>query len=148
MRTLNFFQHALDDNGIQACKGGTIIAMQGYRRLDDFYLCIPKKGFYYRSANCHRYGDFSYEYFFNGKFLGGGRMYKKDKIKALCEIGEVGEAEEYLHGYRYWRETTLGGRHIIKVKEKARISHQLCDTIGKAGHDHRQFLRKFVIKVE
>lgn len=44
-----------------------------------------------------------------------------------------------------WRETSLGGNHINKRKEAARISHALCDERGKAGHEARQFIRKQIL---
>ena len=142
-KTLDFWKHSIKESA-KPCEGGVIIPMQGYRRYEDFYLCVPAKGFHTRSGNSGRYGDFSYEYFFDGEFLGGGRIDKKDKIKMLCEAGHTNEALEYLKGYRYWRETELGGRHIIAGKERARISHAMCDMGGKAGHEMRQTIRKMI----
>ena len=143
MKTLQFFHHSFT-NEAMPCKGGTIISMQGYSRNEDFYLCIPIKGFYYRSANCKRYGSFCYEYFFNGEFLGGGRMDKKERIESLCNAGLKDEAIEYIKGYRLWKETELGGKHIVERKEKARISHFLCDANGKNGHIARQEIRRMI----
>lgn len=49
------------------------------------------------------------------------------------------EAEEYLQGHRTPQEYWKG--QINNKMEAARISHQLCDEPGKAGHDARQEIR-------
>lgn len=148
-KIVQLWHYVLDDTNCVPCEGGTLIPMCGFTRRADFYLCVPKLGFYHRCGNCgryrrnfYRYGNECWEYFYNGRFIGGGSSYKCDKIKKLCEAGYENEAYEYVNNYRYWRETTLGGRHIIARKERARISHELCSVGGALGHELRQEIRR------
>lgn len=144
-KVLKPFQYVLNEDNGTPEKGCVLVCMRGYSRWQDFYLCVPKKGFYYRAANSSRYGSFKYEYFINGEFVGAGRIDKMNYARRLYDAGEVSEAIEYINGYRLWRETSLGGRHINERKEAARISHALCDEGGKAGHDARQWVRRQIL---
>lgn len=125
--------------------GCVLIAMEGYTRFQDFYLCIPKQGVYTRSANHGRYGEGKLQFFIDGQFVGAGWEYKDYRVKALYEAGHVYEAEQYALGHMLWRETTLGGGHINERKKAARISHMLCDATGKAGHEARQYIRRQIL---
>lgn len=145
-KTLKPFQRVMNVANGQPQGGCVLVAMQGYNRFVDFFLCIPCKGFYYRAANSMRYGDWKYEYFIDGEFVGAGRMDKMPIARRLYEAGEAGEAKEYILGHRLWRETSLGGKHINGRKEAARISHALCDEGGKAGHDARQWIRRSILR--
>ena len=84
MKTLNLFSHSMNED-VTACEGGVIISMQGYNRFQDFYLCVPAEGLYYRAANNRRYGLFMVEVFMDGEFIGATRMDKRNYIKrAVC----------------------------------------------------------------
>lgn len=144
-KILKPFQYVLDENNGEPQHGCVIVPMMGYSRMQDFYLCVPKHGFYTRSANCQRYGEFMRLYFIDGNFIGAGRADKVNYVRRLYDAGKVYEAKQYALGYMLWRETSLGGNHINKRKEAARISHALCDERGKAGHEARQFIRKQIL---
>lgn len=137
------FQYMLDEDKADAlCPPDCVVlAMQGYSRFEDFYLFVPAKGFYTRTANSSRYGEWCSELFIDGDFVGGIPMRRVDGAKRLYEAGEVDEAKEYALGHRLWRETILGGQHINRFKEAARISHRLCDATGSRGHELRQLIR-------
>lgn len=143
MKSLNFFSRSLSP--AEPCNGGVIIPMRGYHRTKDFYLCVPSKGIHFRSANNGRYGLFMLEVFIDGEFIGATRMSKKNYITRLYNEGLKGEATQYALGYMLWKETSLGGKHINKRKEAARISHAMCDIQGQKGHDIRQSLRKKIL---
>lgn len=144
-KILKPFQYVLnEENGIPE-DGCHLICMRGYSRMQDFYLCVPEQGFYYRAANASRYGERMYQYFIDGNFVGAGRMDKMNYARRLYDAGEVYEAKQYIRGHMLWRETSLGGKHINERKEAARISHALCDETGKAGHDARQFIRRQIL---
>ena len=51
--------------------------------------------------------------------------------------------ESYLRGYYTRREET--SKEIHRRKEAARISHALCDTPGKVGHDMRREIRRRIL---
>lgn len=142
-KILQFWQKSLKDN-CKPCKNGLIISMPGFTRFEDFYLCVPETGIYFRSANNARYGLFKSLLFVNGAFVGACRMDKRSKIQQLYNTGAIDEAKEYALGYKLWRETILGGRKIVAAKERARISHVLCDISGEKGHELRQIIRKFL----
>lgn len=145
-KIVNLWHHVLSKENCQPCTGGVLIAMQGFARPEDFYLCVPLSGVYSRSANERRNGQGKSEYFIDGEFVGAGWIYKEGKIKALYNAGYVEEAKQYATGIRLWRETTLGGGKINKYKEAARISHELCDLPGKSGHEARQYIRKQILR--
>lgn len=128
-------------------EGCELIPMRGYARMEDFYLCVPSNGFFTRSANIGRYGMYKLEYFVDGEFCGAGDKAKSEKAKMLYDSGYVDEVSSYIKGYTLWRETSLGGRHINKRKEAARISHILCDEGGMAGHEERQYIRKRLLSI-
>lgn len=140
-KTIQFWQKSLSVN-CAPCRGGVILPMRGFSRSCDFYLCVPCSGVFFRTANIGRYGPYMLEVFMDGRFIGASKLYKREKIEKLYKQGFMLEAEEYALGYRLWRETTLGGCNIIPAKERARISHLLCDESGKVGHDIRQRIRK------
>ena len=142
MRTIKMWHYVLNADDCRPEQGGTIIPMASYTHFRDFYLCIPATGIYARSANFARYGQYKYEYFIDGEFVGAGLMYKAHHAKELYDAGYINEAKDYILGYMLWRETTLGGNHINKYKEAARISHDLCDLDGKSGHEARQMIRR------
>lgn len=144
MKTLQFFHYSLSEN-CEPCECGTIVSMRGYTRFEDFYLCVPKEGLHFRSANNMRYGCFKTEMFMNGEFIGAVPMRKRDNIRKLYDNGCYREAVQYGIGYMLWRETTLGGERINQYKEAARISHAMCDMGGKQGHAVRQSLRKKIL---
>ncbi len=144
-RVLKPFQYVLNEDNGTPEKGCVLVCMHGHCRMQDFYLCIPEEGFYYRAANNVRYGDWKYEYFIDGSFVGAGRKDKMARARKLYDAGEVYEAEQYILGHMLWRETSLGGKHINERKEAARISHALCDVGGKAGHNARQWIRRSIL---
>lgn len=145
MKTLKLWSHAMNDDNISPCPGGVIIEMRGYNRFEDFYLCVPEQGIYTRSANSSRYGEWKFEYFIDGEFVGAGRMDRKIKAEQLYNAGYKEESRLYILGYMFWRETPLGGKKINKYKEAARISHELCDLPGKYGHEVRQRIRRKIL---
>lgn len=145
VKVLKPFQYILEEGNGTPESGCVLICMRSYCRTRDFYLCIPERGFYYRSANNVRYGDWQYEYFIDGQFVGAGRKDKMERARRLYDAGDVSEAKEYILGRRLWRETTLGGKHINERKEAARISHALCNEGGKVGHDVRQWIRRSIL---
>lgn len=145
MKTLEFFQHAFTDK-VEACKGGVIISMRGYKRFEDFYLCIPASGIHFRNANNGRYGLFMLEVFMDGEFVGATRSSKKEHVTRLYNEGFKNEAEQYALGYMLWKETSLGGRRTNRRKEAARISHAMCCESGKRGHELRQEIRKHILR--
>ena len=140
-KTIQFWKKSLSEN-CAPCVGGIIIPMRGFSRSGYFYLCVPCSGVFFRAANIGRYGPYMLEVFIDGRFIGASQLYKREKIEKLYKSGSILEAVEYALGYRLWRETTLGGYNIIPAKERARISHLLCDESGKAGHVIRQRIRK------
>lgn len=142
--------YTLDHEGVYnktvvAEDGCTLIPMRGYGRFEDFYLAMPSKGFYFRSANCDRYGMFKYTYFIDGRFIGAGRMDKMNGGRELYEAGHADEAEDYLLGHMLWSETTLGGGKINKRKAAARLSHHCCCETGRRGHLIRQQMRRQIL---
>ena len=66
----------------------------------------------------------------------------------LYDAGLISEAKEYLLGYRLWKETKLGGNHTNPYKEAARVSHELIQAGGKAGHKARQIIRRKIIQTK
>lgn len=126
-------------------KGCVLVCRQGFARGEDYYLCVPETGFYTRSANCGRYGNFMREYFVDGEFCGAGSMSKEDNARKLYEAGYGDEVASYINGYTLWRETTLGGKHINERKAAARLSHFYCEEGGRAGHDMRQQIRRKIL---
>lgn len=146
MKTVALWHRVMDDTNAIPCIGGVLVPMRGYRRLEDFYLCVPAHGLYTRAACARRYGERKREYFMDGEFVGAGRMDNESRVRRLYDAGYKAEAKEYILGYRLFRETTLGGGHINPYKEAARISHVLCDTPGKDGHEERQLIRAMLLK--
>lgn len=134
MKAIEIGHYALSDNNIQPCEGGKLVAMRGYARAKDFYLCIPAKGIYTRTANSSRFGAFKRLLFIDGYFVGACRIDKLHLVQKLYDNGLIYEAKQYALGYMLWRETTLGGGFINERKQAARISHEVCDKTGSAGH--------------
>lgn len=126
-------------------KGFTCIAMQGYRRFEDYYLIIPEKGIFFRTANSSRYGEYKYELFIDGFFIGATPIYKKDKLIEMYNAGHILDAQEYSQGYKLYRETVLGGNKINKYKEAARISHLIAPY---GSHEERQQIRRLLLRGE
>ncbi len=141
MRTIKLWHRTYSD-GATPQEGGVMVAMAGYNRFEDFYLCVPRVGVFFRAANQSRYSPFMSELFIDGEFVGACRIDKRNYIKRLYLAGEIKEAKQYALGHRLWRETKLGGANIIPAKERARISHELCDQSGNEGHCIRQMIRQ------
>ena len=139
-KVVELWHRAFKSNAL-AENGGVLIPMRGYKRVEDFYLCVPVKGIHFRSANNARYGAYKCEVFIDGEFIGSCRQDKCDKLVKLYNAGAVNEARLYALGYMLWRETLLGGSRVNAAKERARLSHALCDLPGKQGHEFRQCLR-------
>lgn len=141
------FQYVLDsDKAHKLCPDDCVVeAMQGYRRIQDFYIFVPIKGIFFRSANSGRYKNWVNLLFIDGRFIGACSWAKQDKVRALYNKGFADEAEEYSRGERLWKETSLGGRKINRYKEAARESHRRCDMSGSAGHEARQMIRRQIL---
>lgn len=122
-----------------------VVPMRGYSRMRDFYKIIPKKGLFFKSSNCAKYGEYTVTMFVDGKVIYGVRQDKIDKLKKLYNFGNISDLEDYARGHRLWRETELGGNKINKYKEAARISHYICDMRGEVGHRERQRIRADIL---
>ena len=147
-KTIKVWHITHDSNNAIPEEGCKLIPMEGYRQFKDYYLCVPQKGLHARSANCSRYGQWKKEYFIDGEFVGAGKFYKEEYARKLYDAGLISEAKEYLLGYRLWKETKLGGNHTNPYKEAARVSHELIQTGGKAGHKARQIIRRKIIQTK
>lgn len=143
VKKIEFFHRSFNTNA-QPCEGGIIVAMQGFNRLEDFYLCIPEKGLFTRAANIARYGNYKKELFIDGAFIGAVNISRLSRTQKLYNAGYPDQAADYALGYMLFSETTLGGGKINKHKEAARISHFICDDRGREGHEIRQQIRRYI----
>jgi len=138
------FSYVLDYNKAeQTCPNDcNVVTMRSFSRMgDNFYVFVPKKGLYFRPANSSRYGSWKVMVFVDGRFIGASDNKKRNNIRRLYEADDIG-LEDYIRGYKFFRETKLGGSHINKYKESARISHQILFGGGKEGHEARKIIRR------
>lgn len=130
----------------QCPKDKKVVAMPGYCKNEDFYIFVKSVGIETRTANKGRYGHFKELLFIDGAFVCATRIDKLEKIRSLYAAGHIEQAKLYAQGHMLYKETALGGSKINKFKEAARLSHTMCDTSGKVGHDIRQMIRKQILE--
>ena len=124
-------------------EGWHVVALPGHSRWNDYYVLVEYGKTVTRvipQSEAHRkYGVWDIVYYIGDW---GFIPARKCRLESFIRSGRpiTDDAREYLQGHRTPSEFWTG--KINQRMEAARISHIICDTAGKDGHDARQEMRK------